>query len=57
MVDAYPNPLFGRITTAEEAAWPLVVINSRINAVITGTVVWADQGAAAGLAAGALTFM
>jgi NAD(P)-dependent dehydrogenase (short-subunit alcohol dehydrogenase family) len=57
LVDAYPNPLFGRITTAEEAAWPLVLLNSRVNAVVTGTVLFADQGAAAGLAAGALTFL
>jgi NAD(P)-dependent dehydrogenase (short-subunit alcohol dehydrogenase family) len=57
LVDSYPNPLFGRITTAEEAAWPLVLLNSRRNAVVTGAVLFADQGSASGLAAGSVTFL
>jgi NAD(P)-dependent dehydrogenase (short-subunit alcohol dehydrogenase family) len=57
LIDAFPNPLFGRITTAEEAAWPLVLLNSRLNAPVTGSVLFADQGAAAGLAAGTVTFL
>jgi NAD(P)-dependent dehydrogenase (short-subunit alcohol dehydrogenase family) len=57
LVDAFPNPLFGRLTTAEEAAWPLILMNSRLNAPVTGSVLFADQGAAAGLAAGTVTFL
>jgi NAD(P)-dependent dehydrogenase (short-subunit alcohol dehydrogenase family) len=57
LVDAFPNPLFGRITTADEAAWPLILLNSRLNAPVTGGVLFADQGAAAALAAGSATFL
>jgi hypothetical protein len=57
LIDAFPNPLFGRITTAEEAAWPLVLLNSPRNQVVTGSVLFADQGSAAALAAGAVSFL
>ena len=57
LVDAFPNPFFGRITTAEEAAWPLILLNCRLNAPVTGGVLFADQGAAAALAAGSATFL
>ena len=57
LVDSFPNPLLGRITTAEEAAWPLVLLNSRKNLVVTGGVLFADQGAAAALAAGSASFL
>lgn len=57
LVDAFPNPLYGRITTAAEAAWPLILLNSRLNEPVTGSVLFADQGAAAGLAAGTLKFL
>jgi hypothetical protein len=56
MVDAYPNPLFGRITTPEEQAWPLVLLNSPRNTGVTGTVLFTDQGVAGGLMTGALRF-
>jgi NAD(P)-dependent dehydrogenase (short-subunit alcohol dehydrogenase family) len=57
LVDSFPHPLFGRITTAEEGAWPIVLLNSRLNAVVTGGVLFADQGVAGGLATGAVTFL
>jgi NAD(P)-dependent dehydrogenase (short-subunit alcohol dehydrogenase family) len=56
MVDAYPNPLFGRITTAEEQAWPMVLLNSPRNTGVTGAVLFTDQGVAGGLMTGALQF-
>ncbi len=57
LVNAYPAPLLGRITNAEEGAWPLIMLNSPLNAAVTGSVLMADQGVAAGLVAGTLTFL
>jgi NAD(P)-dependent dehydrogenase (short-subunit alcohol dehydrogenase family) len=56
LIEAYPSPLLGRITTAEEGAWPLILLNSPLNAAVTGAILYADQGVASGLAAGTLTF-
>jgi NAD(P)-dependent dehydrogenase (short-subunit alcohol dehydrogenase family) len=56
LIDAYPNPLFGRITTPEEQAWPMLLLNSPRNTGVTGTVLFTDQGVAGGLMTGALTF-
>jgi NAD(P)-dependent dehydrogenase (short-subunit alcohol dehydrogenase family) len=56
IIDAYPHPLLGRITTAEEGAWPIVLMNSRLNRSVTGGVLFADQGVGGGLATGALRF-
>lgn len=47
--DRFPMPLFDRMATPEEQAWPLVLLNSRLNAVVTGTVLYTDQGFAGGL--------
>jgi NAD(P)-dependent dehydrogenase (short-subunit alcohol dehydrogenase family) len=57
LIEAYPAPLFGRITTAEEGAWPLVLLNSPLNAAVTGAVLFADQGVASGMAAGTISFL
>lgn len=57
LVNAYPAPLLGRITNAEEGAWPLIMLNSPLNAAVTGAVLFADQGVASGIAAGTLTFL
>lgn len=56
LIDAYPNPLFGRITTADEQAWPMVLLNSPRNTGVTGAVLFTDQGVAGGLMTGALQF-
>jgi NAD(P)-dependent dehydrogenase (short-subunit alcohol dehydrogenase family) len=56
VIDAYPHPLLGRITTADEGAWPIVLLNSPLNAAVTGGVLFADQGVGGGLATGAVTF-
>lgn len=50
----YPYPLLGRMATAEEQAWPLVLLNSPLNAVVTGTVLYTDQGFAGGVLTGSL---
>jgi NAD(P)-dependent dehydrogenase (short-subunit alcohol dehydrogenase family) len=50
--DRWPTPLFGRMCTAEEQAWPLVLLNSSFNAVVTGTVLYTDQGWAGGTFSG-----
>ena len=52
--EAYPYPLFGRMTTAEEQAWPLVLLNSPLNAAVTGAILYTDQGFAGGMLTGSL---
>jgi NAD(P)-dependent dehydrogenase (short-subunit alcohol dehydrogenase family) len=52
--DRYPYPLLGRMATPEEQAWPLVLLTSPLNAVVTGTVLYTDQGFAGGALTGAL---
>lgn len=53
-LERYPYPLLGRMATAEEQAWPLVLLNSPLNNVVTGAVLYTDQGFAGGLLTGAL---
>jgi enoyl-[acyl-carrier-protein] reductase (NADH) len=50
----FPYPLLGRMATAEEQAWPLVLLNSPLNAVVTGAVLYTDQGFAGGAFTGSL---
>jgi NAD(P)-dependent dehydrogenase (short-subunit alcohol dehydrogenase family) len=50
--DKFPMPLFNRMATAEEQGWPLVLLASQLNAVVTGTVLYTDQGFAGGLSTG-----
>ena len=52
--DNFPYPLLGRIATPDEQAWPLVLLNSPLNAVVTGTMLYTDQGFAGGLFTGSL---
>lgn len=52
--DRYPYPLLGRMATAEEQAWPLILLNSPRNAVTTGAVLYTDQGFTGGVLTGAL---
>lgn len=53
-LDAWPYPSLGRIATAEDQAWPLVLLNSPLNATITGTFLYTDQGFASGVFTGAI---
>ena len=54
-LDAWPYPSLGRIATAEDQAWPLVLLNSPLNAAVTGTFLYTDQGFAAGVFTGAIS--
>jgi len=53
-LDAWPYPSLGRIATAEDQAWPLILLNSPLNAAITGTFLYTDQGFASGVFTGAI---
>lgn len=50
----YPYPLLGRIATAAEQAWPLILMNSPLCNVVTGAILYTDQGFAGGAFTGAL---
>jgi len=52
--DRFPYPVLGRMATPEEQAWPLVLLSSPRNAVVSGTVLYTDQGVAGGLLTGAI---
>ncbi len=51
---SYPFPLMGRMPTAEEQAWSLILLSSPLNSTVTGTMLYTDQGYAGGLVTGAL---
>ncbi len=53
-LDAWPYPSLGRIATAEDQAWPLILLNSPLNAAVTGTFLYTDQGFASGVFTGAI---
>lgn len=53
-LDAWPYPSLGRMATAEEQAWPLVLLNSPLNAAVTGAFLLTDQGFASGVYTGAI---
>jgi len=42
------------MATPEEQAWPLILLNSSLNAVVSGTVLYTDQAFSGGLLTGAL---
>jgi NAD(P)-dependent dehydrogenase (short-subunit alcohol dehydrogenase family) len=48
----YPLPLLKRMATPEEQAWPLILLNSRLNNVVTGAMLYTDQGFVAGMLTG-----
>jgi NAD(P)-dependent dehydrogenase (short-subunit alcohol dehydrogenase family) len=54
-LEAWPYPSLGRMATAEDQAWPLVLLNSPLNATITGTFLYTDQGFASGVFTGAIS--
>lgn len=53
-LDAWPYPSLGRMATAEEQAWPLVLLNSPLNGAVTGAFLYTDQGFASGAMVGAI---
>jgi NAD(P)-dependent dehydrogenase (short-subunit alcohol dehydrogenase family) len=50
----FPYPLLQRMATPAEQAWPLILLSSRLNAVVTGAMLYTDQGFAGGVSTGAL---
>jgi NAD(P)-dependent dehydrogenase (short-subunit alcohol dehydrogenase family) len=52
--ERFPYPLLQRMATPAEQAWPLVLLTSRLNAVVTGAMLYTDQGFAGGVWTGAL---
>lgn len=52
--DNFPYPVLHRMATAEEQAWPLILLNSPLNAAVTGAVLFTDQGFVGGLFTGAI---
>jgi hypothetical protein len=42
------------MATAEDQAWPLILLNSPLNATITGAFLLTDQGFASGVYTGAI---
>jgi NAD(P)-dependent dehydrogenase (short-subunit alcohol dehydrogenase family) len=53
-MDSYPHPLLGRMPTAEEQAWSLLLLSSPLNAAVTGAVLATDEGNVGGTLTGAL---
>jgi NAD(P)-dependent dehydrogenase (short-subunit alcohol dehydrogenase family) len=53
-IDRYPHALVGRMAMPDEQAGPLVLLNSDLAAIVTGTVLYTDQGFAGGLFSGQL---
>lgn len=53
-LDAWPYPSLGRMATAEEQAWPLVLLACELNATVTGSFLYTDQGFASGVFTGAI---
>ncbi|HEX7874672.1 MAG TPA: SDR family oxidoreductase [Sphingobium sp.] len=53
-LDSWPYPSLGRMATAQEQAWPLILLNSPLNGAVTGAFLYTDQGFASGAMTGAL---
>lgn len=54
-MESYPHPLLGRMPSAEEQAWSLLLLSSPLNAAVTGAVLATDEGNVGGTITGALT--
>ena len=54
-MQAYPHPLLGRMPSAEEQAWSLLLLSSPLTAAVTGAVLATDEGNVGGMITGALT--
>ena len=52
-MDNYPKPI-GRISNAEEQAWPLIFLNSAAASYISGENLYTDGGTAGGLLTGSI---
>jgi NAD(P)-dependent dehydrogenase (short-subunit alcohol dehydrogenase family) len=54
-IAAWPFPSLGRMATAEEQAWPLILLNSPLCGAVTGAFLYTDQGFASGVFTGAIS--
>ena len=54
-IAAWPFPSLGRMATAEEQAWPLILINSPLCGAVTDAFLYTDQGFASGVFTGAIS--
>lgn len=54
-IAAWPFPSLGRMSTAEEQAWPLILLNSPLMATVSGSFLYTDQGFASGVMTGAIS--
>ena len=54
-IAAWPFPSLGRIATAEEQAWPLILLNCPLNGAVSGAFLYTDQGFASGVFTGAIS--
>jgi NAD(P)-dependent dehydrogenase (short-subunit alcohol dehydrogenase family) len=54
-IAAWPFPSLGRMATAEEQAWPLILMNSALCGAVTGSFLYTDQGFASGVFTGAIS--
>jgi NAD(P)-dependent dehydrogenase (short-subunit alcohol dehydrogenase family) len=53
-IDRFPHALLGRMAAGIDQAGPLVLLNSELAAVVSGTVLYTDQGFAGGIFTGEL---
>jgi NAD(P)-dependent dehydrogenase (short-subunit alcohol dehydrogenase family) len=54
-IAAWPFPSLGRMATAEEQAWPLILLNSPLMGAVSGSFLYTDQGFASGVFTGAIS--
>jgi len=54
-IAAWPFPSLGRMATAEEQAWPLILLNSSLCGAVSGAFLLTDQGFASGVYTGAIS--
>jgi len=54
LFENFPYPVLHRMATPEEQAWPLILLNSPLNAAVTGALLYTDQGFVGGVFTGAL---
>lgn len=54
-IAAWPFPSLGRMATAEEQAWPLILLNCSLMGSVSGAFLYTDQGFASGVLTGAIS--
>ena len=54
-IAGWPFPSLGRMATAEEQAWPLILLNCSLMGAVSGAFLYTDQGFASGIFTGAIS--